>query len=198
MLLAIETATEVGGAALLDRVTPRLEQHAKRAAMPLTTRLLALAGEVPVSPLLRDILRGILNRVYLLMLYTLGQESAIVDAYDKEMMAICAGERQADADFSLAPCDVVRQHAVQADGGEQSGEHSEGRGEARDQPLDDQRIAHPLVHGADTMNGEVWVHCPHAFPSQGHGRFRGLVPRNRLGHGRHSQRRDRHGRLCHD
>jgi hypothetical protein len=30
--------------------------------MPLTTRLLALAGEVPVSPLLRDILRGILNR----------------------------------------------------------------------------------------------------------------------------------------
>jgi 5-methyltetrahydrofolate corrinoid/iron sulfur protein methyltransferase len=46
-----------------------------------------------------DELRGILNRVYLLMLYKLGQESAIVDAYDSEMMAICAGERQADADF---------------------------------------------------------------------------------------------------
>jgi 5-methyltetrahydrofolate corrinoid/iron sulfur protein methyltransferase len=46
-----------------------------------------------------DELRGILNRAYLLMLYHLGQESAIVDAYDKEMMAICAGERQADADF---------------------------------------------------------------------------------------------------
>ena len=46
-----------------------------------------------------DELRGILNRAYLLMLYKLGQESAIVDAYDKEMMAICAGERQADADF---------------------------------------------------------------------------------------------------
>ena len=46
-----------------------------------------------------DELRGILNRAYLLMLYKLGQESAIVDAYDTEMMAICAGERQADADF---------------------------------------------------------------------------------------------------
>ena len=46
-----------------------------------------------------DELRGKLNRAYLLMLYKLGQESAIVDAYDKEMMAICAGERQADADF---------------------------------------------------------------------------------------------------
>ena len=46
-----------------------------------------------------DELRGILNRVYLLMLYKLGQESAIVDSFDKEMMAICQGKRQADADF---------------------------------------------------------------------------------------------------
>jgi 5-methyltetrahydrofolate corrinoid/iron sulfur protein methyltransferase len=46
-----------------------------------------------------DELRGILNRAYLLMLYKLGQESAIVDSYDKEMMAICQGKRQADADF---------------------------------------------------------------------------------------------------
>ncbi|GAB4266374.1 MAG: methyltetrahydrofolate cobalamin methyltransferase [Deferrisomatales bacterium] len=44
-------------------------------------------------------LRPILNRVYLLMLYKLGQESAIVDSYDAEMMAICRGEREAQANF---------------------------------------------------------------------------------------------------
>jgi len=39
-------------------------------------------------------LRPILNRVYLMMLYNLGQESAIVDAYDKEMMDLCQGKMQ--------------------------------------------------------------------------------------------------------
>ncbi len=46
-----------------------------------------------------DELRGILNRVYLLMLYNLGQESAIVDAYDKDMMDICQGKWEAQAAF---------------------------------------------------------------------------------------------------
>jgi 5-methyltetrahydrofolate corrinoid/iron sulfur protein methyltransferase len=44
-------------------------------------------------------LRPILNQVYLLMLYKLGQESAIVDAYDTDMMAICRGESTDDANF---------------------------------------------------------------------------------------------------
>jgi len=39
-----------------------------------------------------DALRPFLNRPYLLMLHTQGLYSAIVDAYDKEMMAICKGE----------------------------------------------------------------------------------------------------------
>lgn len=46
-----------------------------------------------------DDLRPILNQVYLLMLYKLGQESAIVDSYDTEMMAICRGEREDKASF---------------------------------------------------------------------------------------------------
>jgi 5-methyltetrahydrofolate corrinoid/iron sulfur protein methyltransferase len=44
-----------------------------------------------------DHLRPILNQVYLLMLYTLGQESAIVDAYDKNMMDLCQGKWVAEA-----------------------------------------------------------------------------------------------------
>jgi cobalamin-dependent methionine synthase I len=39
-----------------------------------------------------DALRPFLNRPYLLMLHTQGLYSAIVDAYDKEMMALCRGE----------------------------------------------------------------------------------------------------------
>lgn len=44
-------------------------------------------------------LRPILNGVYLMMLYTLGQESAIVDAYDKDMMALCQGKRTKEVEF---------------------------------------------------------------------------------------------------
>ncbi|WP_025323517.1 dihydropteroate synthase [Deferrisoma camini] len=44
-------------------------------------------------------LRPILNRVYLMMLYHLGQESAIVDSYDAEMMAICRGERMDQVEY---------------------------------------------------------------------------------------------------
>jgi 5-methyltetrahydrofolate corrinoid/iron sulfur protein methyltransferase len=44
-------------------------------------------------------LRCILNQVYLLMLYNLGQESAIVDSYDKDMMETCRGKRAAEAAF---------------------------------------------------------------------------------------------------
>lgn len=44
-------------------------------------------------------LRPILNQVYLMMLYKLGQESAIVDSYDTEMMAICRGERMDKVNF---------------------------------------------------------------------------------------------------
>jgi cobalamin-dependent methionine synthase I len=44
-------------------------------------------------------LRPILNRIYLMMLYKLGQESAIVDAYDKDMMAVCQGKRMKDVEF---------------------------------------------------------------------------------------------------
>ncbi|MBI5018151.1 MAG: dihydropteroate synthase [Deltaproteobacteria bacterium] len=44
-------------------------------------------------------LRPILNRVYLMMLYKLGQESAIVDAYDKDMMNLCQGKMQKEVDF---------------------------------------------------------------------------------------------------
>ncbi|MFU8855713.1 MAG: dihydropteroate synthase [Deferrisomatales bacterium] len=44
-------------------------------------------------------LRPILNGVYLMMLYNLGQESAIVDAYDKDMMDLCQGKRQAEVDY---------------------------------------------------------------------------------------------------
>jgi 5-methyltetrahydrofolate corrinoid/iron sulfur protein methyltransferase len=39
-----------------------------------------------------DALRPFLNRPYLLMLHTQGLYSAIVDAYDKEIMALCRGE----------------------------------------------------------------------------------------------------------
>lgn len=39
-----------------------------------------------------DTLRPFLNRAYLLMLYQQGLYSAIVDAYDKELMALCRGE----------------------------------------------------------------------------------------------------------
>ncbi len=46
-----------------------------------------------------DDLRPILNRVYLMMLYHLGQESAIVDSYDTEMMALCKGERMDAVNF---------------------------------------------------------------------------------------------------
>jgi cobalamin-dependent methionine synthase I len=44
-------------------------------------------------------LRPILNRVYLMMLFNLGQESAIVDAYDKEMMDLCQGQMQAEVAY---------------------------------------------------------------------------------------------------
>lgn len=44
-------------------------------------------------------LRPILNRVYLLMLHHLGQESAIVDAYDTDMMAVCQGKWAAEAKY---------------------------------------------------------------------------------------------------
>lgn len=44
-------------------------------------------------------LRPILNRIYLMMLYKLGQETAIVDAYDKDMMDLCQGKAQKDVDF---------------------------------------------------------------------------------------------------
>ncbi len=44
-------------------------------------------------------LRPYLNRAYLLMLEKQGQYSAIVDAYDKELMALCKGEMQAIADM---------------------------------------------------------------------------------------------------
>jgi 5-methyltetrahydrofolate corrinoid/iron sulfur protein methyltransferase len=46
-----------------------------------------------------DHLRPILNQVYLMMLYTLGQESAIVDAYDKNMMDLCQGKRVAEVEM---------------------------------------------------------------------------------------------------
>jgi cobalamin-dependent methionine synthase I len=44
-------------------------------------------------------LRPILNRIYLMMLYKLGQETAIVDAFDKDMMDLCQGKKQAEVDF---------------------------------------------------------------------------------------------------
>ncbi len=44
-------------------------------------------------------LRPILNRVYLMMLYHLGQESAILDTYDSEIMAICRGERMDQVEY---------------------------------------------------------------------------------------------------
>ncbi len=44
-------------------------------------------------------LRPILNRVYLMMLYHLGQESAIVDSYDTEIMAVCRGERMDQVEY---------------------------------------------------------------------------------------------------
>ncbi len=44
-------------------------------------------------------LRPVLNGVYLMMLYNLGQESAIVDAYDKDMMDLCQGKRKAEVDY---------------------------------------------------------------------------------------------------
>ncbi len=46
-----------------------------------------------------DDLRPILNRVYLMMLYKLGQKTAIVDSYDDEMMALCRGERVAETEY---------------------------------------------------------------------------------------------------
>jgi cobalamin-dependent methionine synthase I len=44
-------------------------------------------------------LRPILNRIYLMMLYKLGQESAIVDSYDKDMMNLCQGKMQKEVEF---------------------------------------------------------------------------------------------------
>lgn len=44
-------------------------------------------------------LRVILNQVYLMMLYHCGQESAIVDAYDTDIMALCQGKRAADVAY---------------------------------------------------------------------------------------------------
>lgn len=44
-------------------------------------------------------LRPVLNRIYLMMLYKLGQETAIVDAFDKDMMDLCQGKKQAEVDF---------------------------------------------------------------------------------------------------
>ncbi len=44
-------------------------------------------------------LRVILNQVYLMMLYHVGQESAIVDAYDADMMALCQGKRAAEVAY---------------------------------------------------------------------------------------------------
>ncbi len=44
-------------------------------------------------------LRPVLNRVYLMMLYHLGQESAILDTYDSEIMAICRGERMDQVEY---------------------------------------------------------------------------------------------------
>jgi len=44
-------------------------------------------------------LRPILNRIYLMMLYNLGQESAIVDAYDKDMMDLCRGKMKDQVDY---------------------------------------------------------------------------------------------------
>jgi 5-methyltetrahydrofolate corrinoid/iron sulfur protein methyltransferase len=44
-------------------------------------------------------LRPILNQVYLLMLSNLGQESAIVDVFDKEMMNLCKGDWATEAAF---------------------------------------------------------------------------------------------------
>jgi 5-methyltetrahydrofolate corrinoid/iron sulfur protein methyltransferase len=46
-----------------------------------------------------DELRPILNQVYLLMLANLGQESAIVDVFDKDMMDLCQGNWDAEAAF---------------------------------------------------------------------------------------------------
>lgn len=46
-----------------------------------------------------DELRPILNQVYLMMLANLGQESAIVDAFDKDMMDLCQGKWDAEAAF---------------------------------------------------------------------------------------------------
>ncbi len=46
-----------------------------------------------------DELRPILNQVYLMMLFNLGQESAIVDAYDKDMMDLCQGKLVEDTAF---------------------------------------------------------------------------------------------------
>ena len=44
-------------------------------------------------------LRPILNRIYLMMLYKLGQETAIVDAFDKDMMDLCQGKSMKDVEF---------------------------------------------------------------------------------------------------
>lgn len=44
-------------------------------------------------------LRNILNGVYLMMLGCLGQKTAIVDAYDKGMMDLCQGKRDAEVAF---------------------------------------------------------------------------------------------------
>lgn len=48
-------------------------------------------------------LRNVLNQCYLMMLAHLGQESAIVDAYDKSMMDLCQGKRDVEAAF-IAKC----------------------------------------------------------------------------------------------
>lgn len=44
-------------------------------------------------------LRNVLNQTFLMMLHALGQESAIVDAYDKSMMDLCQGKRDVEANF---------------------------------------------------------------------------------------------------
>ena len=53
----------------------------------------SIVGLSNVSNGTPDKLRPVLNRAYLLMLYKQGLYSAIVDAYDEELMALCKGEQ---------------------------------------------------------------------------------------------------------
>lgn len=50
-------------------------------------------------------LRKHLDRTYLIMLMKTGITTAIVNSYDKELMAICNGERQSDVDMVFAMMD---------------------------------------------------------------------------------------------